>query len=571
MLDLCLRGALVVDGSGTPPEVADVGVRDGCIVMVGAGGSGGTLDEPARLVRDVGGLALAPGFVDVHTHQDAQVFWDPACTPSPQFGCTTVIAGNCGFSIAPLHPDDAGYLMTMLARVEGIPLATLEAGVPWSWRTFADYLDAVEAVGPAVNVGVMVGHSALRRAVLRDDHAREATASEIAAMRALLHDALDAGGMGFSSSWAPTHVDGTGAPVPSRFATPDEVIALSSVCRAHPGTQLEFIPTTQAFEAVHVDTMVEMSLAAGRALNWNTLIPRAVGRETTTAKLAASDAAAARGARVLALMYPDVIRARASFRGSLYDGLPGWAQTMTLPDHAKLAALADPEVRTRLRAGSQSEAAGVMRATVADWDGTVLARTGSARFAGFVGKPFGAIGDALGTDAFTALLDVVVADRLATQIVPVPPGDDAESWAFREQMWSDPRVVLGASDAGAHVDMIWSYDWACAFLARNRERGVMPLEAAVRRISADPATLYGLHDRGRIAPGAHADLVLFDPDTVGPGVPEWRDDLPGGAGRITGTATGIASIYVAGVEIVRDGALTGARPGCVLRPAPTPR
>jgi N-acyl-D-aspartate/D-glutamate deacylase len=147
----------------------------------------------------------------------------------------------------------------------------------------------------------------------------------------------------------------------------------------------------------------------------------------------------------------------------------------------------------------------------------------------------------------------------------VPPGDDPESQAFRERMWADPRVVLGASDAGAHVDMIWTYDWACAFLARNRERGVLPLEAAVARISAHPAAVYGLVDRGRIAPGCWADLVCFDPDTIGPGLPEWRDDLPGGAGRLTGAATGIAAVYVNGTEIVRDGVLTGARPGRVLR------
>jgi len=559
MLDLCLRGAFVIDGSGTPGRIADVGVRAGRIVAVGV------VDESATVERDVGGLALAPGFVDVHTHQDAQVFWDPACTPSPQFGCTTVVGGNCGFSIAPLPESDTDYLMRMLARVEGIPLRTLEVGVPWSWRSFAEYLDAVEQARPAVNFGVMVGHSALRRTTVPDADGRAATADEIDALRAALGEALAAGGLGFSSSWAPTHVDGEGQPVPSRHASPGEVIALASVCRDHPGTQLEFIPTTQAFEAVHVDTMIAMSVGADRPLNWNTLIPRSVGRETTEAKIAASDTAAARGARVLALMYPDVIRARATFRGTLYDGLPGWAEVMTLPDDAKVAALGDPEVRARLLAGARSDAAALMRATIADWDGTVLAATTDERLAGFVGRTFGEIGAARGTTAFDALLDTAVTDRLDTAIIPVAPGDDPESWTFREQMWSDPRVALGASDAGAHVDMIWSYDWACAFLARNRERQAMPLEAAIRRVSADPAALYGLVDRGHIAAGAWADLVLFDPDTIGPGTPEWRDDLPGGAGRLTGAATGIESVFVNGTEIVHRGVLTGAQPGRVLR------
>jgi N-acyl-D-aspartate/D-glutamate deacylase len=559
MLDLAITGGLVVDGTGAPPQRADVGVRDGRVVAIGE------LDESARATRDAEGLVVAPGFVDIHTHQDAQVFWDPACTPSPQFGCTSVIAGNCGFSIAPIDGADADFMMRMLARVEGIPLATLEVGVPWSWHTFAEYLDAVEAARPAVNMGVMVGHSAVRRSVLGADGDRAATADEIAAMQAIVDGAVAAGAMGFSSSWAPTHVDGSGEPVPSRFASSDEVIALAEVVGRYPGTQLEFIPTTQVFEAVHIDTMIGMSRAAGRPVNWNVLIPRSVGREATEAKLALGDTAVERGARVLALSYPDVIRARATFRGTLYDGFPGWARTMTLPDDEKLVALQDPDTRARLFAASQSEEAGLMRATLGDWGGVVLADTQTDRCFPFVGKTFAEIATAFGTTPFEALLDTVVADRLTTSIIPVPPGDDPESWAFRERTWHDPRVVLGASDAGAHVDMIWTYDWACAFLSRVRERDAMPIEAAVRRVSGELAELYGLVDRGHVTVGAHADLVLFDADEIGPGLPEWRDDLPGGAGRLTGAATGIESVFVNGTEIVQRGELTGAQPGRVLR------
>jgi N-acyl-D-aspartate/D-glutamate deacylase len=455
--------------------------------------------------------------------------------------------------------------MRMLARVEGIPLSTLEAGVPWTWQTFGEYLDAVETARPAVNIGVMVGHSAVRRAVLGADGEREATGAEIDAMRAIVADSVGSGGMGFSSSWAPTHVDGSGTPVPSRYASAEEVIALAEVVGAYPGTQLEFIPTTQVFEAKHIDTMIDMSRAAGRPVNWNVLIPRAFGREATDAKLAVSDTAVARGARVLALSYPDVIRSRATFRGTLFDGLPGWAAVMTLPDDEKLSALADPDTRARLLAASQSEEAGLFRATIADWAGTTLAGTSTDRYRPFVGRPFGEIAGALGTTPFGALLDAVVSDRLGTAIIPVPPGDDPESWAFRERTWHDPRVVLGASDAGAHVDMIWTYDWACAFLARVRERNAMPLEAAVRRVSGELAELYGLVDRGHVIEGAHADLVMFDADAIGPGLPEWRDDLPGDAGRLTGAATGIEAVFVNGTEIVTRGALTGAQPGRVLR------
>jgi N-acyl-D-aspartate/D-glutamate deacylase len=561
MLDLRIRGGLLVDGSGTPGRPADVGVRDGRVVALDADAAA----EPARSTVDADGLVVAPGFVDIHTHQDAQLFWDPACTPSPLYGCTTVVAGNCGFSIAPLAASEAEYVMRMLARVEGIPLATLEAGVPWSWTSFGDYLAAVEAVEPAVNAGFMVGHSAIRRAVMGAGAHGPASPDEIAAMRALLAESLASGGFGFSSSWAATHCDGDGAPVPSRAATSDELVALCEVVAGAPGTQVEFIPTNDAFGDEHVTTMARMSLAAHRPVNWNVLIPRGNEPAVTAGKLAASDAAAAMGARVMALSYPDVIRSRATFQGALFDRLPAWAPVMTLPLADKLRALADPDVRARLYAGSRSDGAGNFRDTAANWDAHVLAETSSERYQRFVGQSFAAIGAALGRSSFDALLDVVVADRLRTAFLPPAPADDEASWAIRERTWTDPRVVLGASDAGAHLDLIWTYDWACAFLARVRERRAMPIETAVRRLGRDQADLYGLPDRGRVEVGAAADLVLFDPDAVGPGTPVWRDDLPGGAGRLTGEPTGIAAVYVNGTAVVRDNALTGARPGRVLR------
>jgi N-acyl-D-aspartate/D-glutamate deacylase len=561
MLDLRIRGGVLVDGSGGPARRADVGIRDGRVVALDADAAA----EPARATVDADGLVVAPGFVDIHTHQDAQLFWDPACTPSPLYGCTTVVAGNCGFSIAPLEAAEAEYVMRMLARVEGIPLATLEAGVPWNWKSFGDYLAAVEAVEPAVNAGFMVGHSAIRRAVMGGAAHGPASPDQVAAMRALLAESLQAGGFGFSSSWAATHCDGAGAPVPSRAATSDELVALCEVVAGAPGTQVEFIPTNDAFGDEHVTTMARMSLAARRPVNWNVLIPRGNEPAVTAGKLAASDAAAAMGARVMALSYPDVIRSRATFQGALFDRLPEWAPVMTQPVDDKLRALADPDVRARLLAGSRSEGAGSFRDTAANWDAHVLAETATDRYRPFVGQSFAAIGAALGRSAFDALLDIVVADRLRTAFLPPAPADDEASWAIRERTWTDPRVVLGASDAGAHLDLIWTYDWACAFLARVRERRALPLETAVRRLGRDQADLYGLPDRGRIEVGAAADLVLFDAETVGPGGPVWRDDLPGGAGRLTGEPTGIAAVYVNGTAVVRDNALTGARPGRVLR------
>src|SRR6185312_2824182 len=245
MLDLLLTGGTVVDGTGSPRRRADVGVKDGRIVAIG------TITDEAAQTVDATGKVITPGFIDVHTHFDAQVFWDSALTPSPLHGVTTVIGGNCGFTIAPLSadPSDGEYLMRMLARVEGMPLESLRDGVPWSWTSTGEYLDAVEKSSLGVNAGFMVGHSAIRRVVMGiESTERESTPDELAAMRRLLHEGLDAGGFGFSSSWARTHNDADRRMVPSRYASRDEILALCAVTGEHEGTQLEFIPMVGPFD-----------------------------------------------------------------------------------------------------------------------------------------------------------------------------------------------------------------------------------------------------------------------------------------------------------------------------------
>ncbi|HEY2301804.1 MAG TPA: amidohydrolase family protein [Acidimicrobiales bacterium] len=563
MLDVLITGGLVADGTGGPVRRADVGIREGRIVQLAAPGS--ISDGAARRV-DADGLVVSPGFIDVHTHQDAQVFWDAACTPSPLHGATTVIAGNCGFSIAPLGAEQGDYLMRMLARVEGIPLETLVAGVPWNWRTTSEYLQRVEAAGPAINMGFMVGHSALRHLVMGADAVGHvATPAQVEAMCALLRDGLAAGGMGFSSSWATTHWDGDGNAVPSRAASAEELISLAGVLHDFPGTQLEFIPTIQDFEERHLEIMTAMALAAGRPLNWNVLIPRGNAREATEHKLAASDYAAARGARVLALSYPDVIRSRMTFLGAGFDGIPGWAPTMALPPSEKLAALADPSVRARLFAHGESPEAGNYRETVTRWADMVVSETYSAETKPFEGRRLGDIAAERGQKPFDAMCDIVALDDLRTGLVPVPPADDSDSWDLRVDSWRDPRVVLGASDAGAHLDLLATFDWATRFLALTRDMGVMPIEEAVHRITGVQADLYGLTGRGHISEGAIADLVLFDAASIGPGRVAWQEDLPGGAGRLYGVADGIERVLVDGRDVVVAGDLTGDQPGHVLR------
>jgi N-acyl-D-aspartate/D-glutamate deacylase len=328
---------------------------------------------------------------------------------------------------------------------------------------------------------------------------------------------------------------------------------------------LEFIPTIQDFEDRHLELMCAMSLAAGRPLNWNVLIPRGNDRPQTERKLAASDYAAERGARVMALSYPDVIRSRMTFLGAGFDGIPGWARTMALPPAEKLAALADPAVRAELYAYGESPEAGNYRETVTRWADMVVSETYTADNKPAEGRRIGDIAAERGQRAFDVMCDIVIGDDLRTGLVPVPPADDADSWRLRVDSWRDPRVVLGASDAGAHLDLLATFDWATRFLALARDMGVMPMEEAVHRITGVQADLYGLAGRGHISEGAIADLVLFDPDSIGPGQATWREDLPGGAGRLYGEATGIERVLVDGREVVAGGCLTGDQPGHVLR------
>jgi N-acyl-D-aspartate/D-glutamate deacylase len=559
MLDLLIRGADVIDGTGARGRRADVGVRDGRIAAIGA------IDDDASTIIDAEGLVVTPGFVDLHTHYDAQVLWDSALTPSPLHGVTTIVGGNCGFTIAPVEPSETDYLTRMLARVEGMPLESLVAGVSYDWRSFGDYLDRIEGT-TAVNAGFLVGHSAIRRCVMGDDAVgKPASAEQIDAMRALLDASLAAGGLGFSSSWARTHNDANGDPVPSRAATKDELISLCEVTGHHDGTTLEFIPSVGGFEEEHLELMAEMSRAANRPLNWNVLVPNAARAEYAWDALGAGDYAAARGGRVLALTVPDTMKTFLNFRsGFVLDALPGWAKTMALPPEEKLHALADPAERKRLAEGATAPEAGLLRG-LARWETMEISQTFAPENDGYVGRTVGEIAAERGQEPFDTLCDIVIADELGTVVCPPVAGNDDASWELRRDIWRDPRAIVGASDAGAHLDMLSTFNYSTAMLRACRDHDLMPLEEAVSLLTNRQARLYGIKERGQIAEGWHADLVVFDADRIAPGPIVWRDDLPAGAGRLYGDAQGIAHVIVNGVEIVRNGELTGATPGTLLR------
>jgi N-acyl-D-aspartate/D-glutamate deacylase len=459
------------------------------------------------------------------------------------------------------------YLSRLMARVEGIPLPALQQGVPWDWKTFADYLDRVEHGGIAVNAGFLCGHSALRRVVMGDDAVgTEANEAQLAEMERLLHDALDAGAMGFSTSQAPTHNDGDGNPVPSRAATRAELLRLATVVSHHAGTQLELIipGCLNGFTDDEVDLMAGMSIAADRPLNWNVLGVAPGGIHER--QLDAGSRAAARGARVVALTLPQGMRIRLSFHsGFVLDGLPGWRETFALPIEERMVALSDPAVRRRLDENAHSPEAGVL-AGLARWERLEIVEGFTDDTRRLEGKKVGEIARARDAEPFDVLCDIVIADGLRTGLRPDFGGPEPDDvWKMRAAVWRDPRAIVGGSDAGAHLDMMSGASYSTFVVGDAVRNGHIRLEEAVHLLSDVPARLYGVRDRGRIAVGAHADIFVFDPETVGPAGERTRDDLPGGASRIVADSRGVHHVLVAGTEIVHEGAYTGSTPGVVLR------
>jgi N-acyl-D-aspartate/D-glutamate deacylase len=563
MLDELIKGGTIVDGTGAPAYVGDVGVRDGRIVALGS------VDEPAAVVMDATGLIVAPGFVDPHTHYDAQLFWDPYATPSNEHGVTSVIGGNCGFTLAPIKPEDADYIRRMMAKVEGMPLAALENGVPWDWATFGEYLDKLEG-GIAVNAGFLVGHCALRRYVMGPEavDGRPATDDEVAAMTALLHESLAAGGLGLSTTRASTHSDGDGKPVASRVATPGELLALCAAVRDHEGTTLEAIVQgcLDTFSDEEVTLLTQMSAAAQRPINWNVLTVDAAAPERVPRQLGAADTAAAGGGRIVALTMPVLVPMNMSFltHCALFL-IPGWGPVMSLPPEARKEELRKPEVRTALLEAVNSKDAGVFR-RLGSFKRYVLGDTYAAVNAGLKGRVVGELAAERGQEPFDCLLDIVLADDLRTVLWPIPTDNNEESWALRASVWQDPRAMLGGSDAGAHLDRMCGAPYTTRFIGDMlRGRKLMGLERAVQMLTSEPADLFGLRDRGRLAVGGYADVVVFDPATIGSEDATLVADLPGGSARLTAGSCGVVRVLVNGVETVVDGKATGATPGTVLR------
>ena len=554
--ELVIRGGTVVDGTGSPGFAADVAVQDGRIAEVGAG-----LDGDRVLEAD--GHVVAPGFIDIHTHYDAQVFWDPGLTPSSHHGVTSVIAGNCGFSIAPCGPDGAGILGRTLQHVEDMSLDTLVAGVPWDeFETFGQYLDAIERRGVGLNYGCYVGHTAVRLYVMGADDAyeRPATEAEIDEMRRVVADAMAAGAAGFASSASPTHNGDRGRPVPSRVADLAELTALCEPVRDAGRGVLALLPGG----VFSNEEVFALQRHVGRPVTWTALLT-IKGYPYHEKVIAEHDAARAAGVEV----WPQVSCRPLTFQMNLAEPFtlnmrPSFASIMGRSHEERKAAYQDPDWRATAWAELSGREKGVL---AFNWPSLSVAE--SDHRPELVGRTVVELAEEWGATPLDVLLDVSLADDLTTRFDSVLANDDPDAIE-----WLLPRdgVLLGLADSGAHVSQLCDACFSTDLLGNwVRDRGVMPLERAVHKLTAEPAAVYGLDDRGVVAPGKAADLVVFDPDTVAPGPLRRVRDFPADGERLTADApVGVRHTLVNGVPIRVDDepvpdAGDGNRPGVVLR------
>jgi N-acyl-D-amino-acid deacylase len=550
--EIVIRGGTLIDGTGSPGRRLDVRVADGRIAEVG------TSLRTGERELDASGQVVAPGFVDIHTHYDAQVFWDPSLTPSSFHGVTTVIAGNCGFSIAPILPDGVALLARTLQHVEDMSFDTLSVGVPWDeFETFPQYLDAVERHGAALNYGCYVGHTAVRLYVMGEEaYERPATADELARMQDVVADSMAAGAMGFASSASPTHNGEGGRPVPSRVADLDELRALLTPVRdAHKGV-VALLPGG----VIRHEEVFDLQRDVQRPFTWTALLT-VKGFPYHEKVVAQHDAAWAEGVEV----WPQVSCRPLVFQMNLAEPFtlntrPSFARLMGVDHAQRVAAYRDPAWRA---ATNEDLASGRLPF---NWASVSVAE--SASRPDLIGRPVVDIAAELGCTPLDVVLDVSLGDDLEARFLSVLANDDPEGIA-----WLLPRdnVLLGLADSGAHVSQLCDACFATDLLGNwVRGREVMPIERAVHKLTGEPAAVYGLTDRGTVEVGKAADLCVFDPSTVAPGPLRRVHDFPANGERLTADApVGMTHVLVNGTPIRVDGAAATegleARPGKVLR------
>lgn len=565
MQDVILRNATVCDGTGADARPGDVVLAGGRIAAVESPGTLGRSAAPGAREIDATGLVAAPGFVDVHTHYDCQLFWDPTASPSSWHGVTSVVMGNCGFTIAPCRPEDRETVMRLLLYVEGMPIDTLRAGIPWEWESFPEYLDALDRRGVGPNVAAFVGLSAVRFAAMGGAAVeRAARPDEIARMQEIVREALRAGAIGWSTSLSPTHFFGDGTPAPTRFAGEEELLAMAEVSRDEGGRTIELAPGSLLGppdeKLAELGLFERLARVSGGLVSFAPLHDNPFFPGSAREILDGARALQARGLRVVPQVGCRPLELRFDFLGPCF-GLENnsfWRPLLHEPADRRRETFASESFRAKLRGTSS----GWKALLTPSWEKMFL-RVPVEAHRRFADASVAAIARDLGRDPVDAFLDLVLEGDLADQWgVEVLNSDEGAVG----DLLSDDGALLALSDAGAHVDTLCDQGYTTYLLGHwVRERGAIRLEDAVRMLSARPAEVYGLHDRGVLAPGKAADVVLFDPRTVRQRPTEVVADLPGGQRRLLQRAEGIPWVFVNGEPVVAEGEATGKLAGRVLR------
>jgi N-acyl-D-amino-acid deacylase len=551
--DLLIRRARVVDGSGLPSYIADVGVKNGKIAEVGklGGSAGRTIDAE--------GMAVSPGFIDHHTHLDAQMLWDPYGTCEPQHGVTTVIMGNCGLTLAPVKSGGEEALVKSFVRVEAIPRFALEQGIKWNWDTYGEYLDNFRGkVG--VNVGGLVGHIAVRHNVMGEEAVeRAATDKEVQQMRSFVLEAMEGGALGISTNRNERHMREDGKPVASRLADDRELFALCDVLAERNAGIIETILGRNKIE--HFEFYHELARRTQRPVLWQSLQHRWAEPNLWREQLEAVEPIFRAGYQAYGLSHTvPLVRHFQLKNCQVFDEFPTWKNLMFLPEDVRKKAFADPETRKKLRADLEDPRPTNFHRR---WDIVRVEKVVKAENERYSGKTVAALAEMRNQDPLDAFLDLALEEDLGTIFWNANNGGDPIAMG---EILRSPYVLVGTSDAGAHVQFGADFGYGTTLLELwVRERQVMTLEQAIHKLTFHVASIFGLRDRGLLRPGYAADLAIFDPATIRAHEPEWANDYPAGSKRMIQRCDGMHFTIVNGKVIHEHGRMTGELPGEVLR------
>ena len=560
MYDLILKGGRIYDGSGMPSFIGDVAIRDGRIEEIGR------INAPADRVLDVCGLLVAPGIIDFHTHFDAQLWWDPLASSSTDHGVTTVVMGNCGLTLAPCKPESRNALIGTFVRVEAMPRASLQAGIPWEWSTHGEFLDALGRKPLGLNVATLVGHCAVRQYAMGEACVeREANDAEISEMEELVRHGMAAGAFGFSTNSNQSHYREDGKPVASRFASLGEIARLCRVVGESRRGLVQF--THGAFatpeHVAHISQWYDTILKeTRRPLIGESIRHRWSEPDLWRKQLNDVEERYRQGYAAYAMTSTRPSTRRWTLKDSnRLDEIPAWKNLMTIPLELRKEKFRDRKTRLELaKATTEGKPINFSRR----WDCIVIKKAARAENKQFEGKNIGELARSQAKSPIDAFLDLALAEDLETTFEDSATQGDIQAV---KEIFSNPHVLLGQSDAGAHVaNANPGFGYSTIMLAHwVRRRQIMSLEDAIKKLTFLPASLFGIHDRGLLRRGMAADVVVFDPETIDLAETEKVEDLPEGAPRYIQRAKGIHYTVVNGSVLLKNGAHTGVYPGKVLR------